>query len=451
VLNQEKNTYLAEQWNAKPLTEKLFDDTDYRSMMATLERNAGVDSTNTSFTTQLANAFKMVGALPVAGLGAIFGGTSQPASALQTYNYNTSEVAIDPDAANWMNDIDENDSEFKSVYYNAAIVLGLVNGEGNNGVDYNYLAKQCFGKHINPADGAVTNDSPVTTPGINTMTLAYLQGQEYKNAGCSEKQDPGSKNYDKNFVRMAHYVGLDYKQVLTNAYMYGDQTDPKLQEFCSELGICPEGSASDALADATAAAAGTCPAGTDVVVGVTKGWDKNSGEEKNMTLCSVPDTKMNVISAWKDFRYAGTSSIGVDKLAVNSEAAQALLDATKRAKQDGVTLSGSIAYRSVFEQCSFFKGNGNKPTANQQKYYDKYCAPNDSWLKYPGGDWTTSVVVSNHMMGKSIDFYSASEKWMRKCMNENLDGTADGRCYGFYDDVYQKEHWDSAHFTYAPP
>lgn len=41
------------------------------------------------------------------------------------------------------------------------------------------------------------------------------------------------------------------------------------------------------------------------------------------------------------------------------------------------------------------------------------------------------------MMGRSIDFYGESIKWMKK----------HGSDFGFIDDVYRNEGWDEAHFT----
>lgn len=194
---------------------------------------------------------------------------------------------------------------------------------------------------------------------------------------------------------------------------------------------------------------GSCPAGTSVVQGITKGWVRGSGSETSITLCSIPNTNAQVIPGWKNSKYEGTSALGLTKIAINSEAAQSLLDAaTKYKKETGHELSASVGYRSVYEQCSILKGNGNHVLASQKKYYKKYCSPNSSWLKYPGGNWSTGVVISNHMMGYSIDFSSASENWMRSCEKDATDGAKDGRCFGFYDDVYQSQGWDSAHFTF---
>lgn len=183
--------------------------------------------------------------------------------------------------------------------------------------------------------------------------------------------------------------------------------------------------------------AGQCPAGTNIVPGITTGWDR-TGKESGIALCAIPNTEMSQIPHWKDKQFQGTSAAGVTEISVNSEAAASLLQATTRAKQDGVKLSASIGYRSLYEQCSIYIRNHSRPSQ---------CP---SWIKPISGNWNTTTLFSNHMMGKSIDFYQESENWMRKCMKQNLDGTNDNRCYGFYDDVFQSQNWDSAHFTYKP-
>jgi|GEM_PF-6918489 len=185
---------------------------------------------------------------------------------------------------------------------------------------------------------------------------------------------------------------------------------------------------------------GSCPDGTSTVNGITNGWDR-SGNQKSIALCSIPGTDMSTIPHWTDSRYQGTSAAGVKEIAVNSEAASSLLQASQLAQKEGVKLSASVGYRSLYEQCSIVMKPGN---------LGKLPSVCPSWVTAVPGNWSSTVTYSNHMMGYSIDFYQSSEDWMRKCEKNNLDGTSDGKCYGFIDDVYQSEGWDSAHFTYKP-
>ncbi|MBP6037988.1 MAG: D-alanyl-D-alanine carboxypeptidase family protein [Candidatus Saccharimonas sp.] len=181
---------------------------------------------------------------------------------------------------------------------------------------------------------------------------------------------------------------------------------------------------------------GSCSAGT-LVPTITKGWTRE-GRETSITLCAVPGTESSGNPAWSDPRFEGTTAAGLKEIAVNSEASAALQKAAELAKTDGVTLSASVGYRSMYEQCSILLANG---LMNQHPE----CP---SWVTSSGPGWVSSVLYSNHMMGRSIDFYQPAEDWMRRCEKNNLDGTNDGKCFGFMDDTYQKEGWDSAHFTY---
>lgn len=182
---------------------------------------------------------------------------------------------------------------------------------------------------------------------------------------------------------------------------------------------------------------GTCPAETTLVPKITKGWER-SGKERAITLCSIPGTSAQVIPDWKDSRYEGTSAVGINEVVVNSEAAESLRDAAKKAKASGVTLSISVGYRSLYEQCSIYIRNHARPSV---------CP---GWITPVSGNWSTDVTYSNHMMGYSIDTLPVTESWMRRCVKDATDTKVDNRCFNFYDDVYQNQNWDSAHFTYKP-
>lgn len=202
--------------------------------------------------------------------------------------------------------------------------------------------------------------------------------------------------------------------------------------------------------DTPAGPAGTCPTpGSTVVEGITKGWEKDSGEEVNITLCAITGTSAQINPTWKGEKYQGSASKNISEIVVNSKAAAGLIKANDEYKKKyGKGLSASVGYRSVYEQCSFFVGGKNSYSANQKKYYDKYCKPNLDWLKSPVGNWNTNVIISNHMMGYSIDFTDQSENWMRQCMQGDTDGKKDNRCFGFWDDVNQSGNGDTPHFTF---
>ncbi len=203
----------------------------------------------------------------------------------------------------------------------------------------------------------------------------------------------------------------------------------------------------------TAAATGTCPTpGSTLVEGLTQGFDKDTGEEKTITLCAITGTSAQINATWKNAKYMGAASKGISEIIVNSDAAPFLIAANNKFEEKyGKGLSASIGYRSIYEQCSFFVGGKNHYSTNgdvQKNAYNKYCKPNLSWLKSPLGNWNTNVVISNHMMGYSIDFTDQSEAWMRQCMNGDTDGKKDNRCFGYWDDVNQSGKGDLPHFTF---
>lgn len=272
--------------------------------------------------------------------------------------------------------------------------------------------------------------------------------QRYKDliTNCIDREAPyGVSNTDE-----VDNTGTCFINDQTTAEMYLFRADSRIIDGIEgdiSTGSDEEGTGDD---PSYSTPAGTCPAGTDIVSGIGTGWAED-GTEKNITLCSIPNTSAQINPGWTNKKYQGTSSKGISKIVVNNDAAASLLKAATKYKQEtGNKLSASVGYRSVYEQCSFFMNGKNTPSVNQRKYYNKYCKPNTSWLKYPTGNWTTPVVISNHMMGKSVDFTAASEKWLRSCVHDSTDGKSDNRCYGFYDDVFQSEQWDSGHFTYAP-
>jgi len=191
-------------------------------------------------------------------------------------------------------------------------------------------------------------------------------------------------------------------------------------------------------------ASGSCFTGTNLISKITKGWEKDSHKETTIALCSIPDTKMSTISLWTDPRYEGTSAAGITEMAINSKGSEALLHASQAAKKEGVTLTASIGYRSLFEQCSIYIQSNKRPS----ECPDWVQSINDS-------GWNTTVIYSNHMMGNSLDFVDKTSKdWLIKCMQSHdktkYDLNDDNRCFGFWNDVWQTENWDEGHFTYDP-
>lgn len=174
-------------------------------------------------------------------------------------------------------------------------------------------------------------------------------------------------------------------------------------------------------------AAGECPAGTTLVDGITDGWERD-GTKKQITLCTIPGTRAIDNSAtphWRDPRYKGTSAARIRQIAVNADSAAALLKLAQDAQADGHTLTATIGYRSLYEQCSIVIKRYRRPSV---------CP---SWITPVSGNWTSNATYSNHMMGYSVDFHGGSISWMKR----------NGPRCGWIDDVYRSQGWDQPHFT----
>lgn len=177
-------------------------------------------------------------------------------------------------------------------------------------------------------------------------------------------------------------------------------------------------------------ATGNCPTGTTLVNSITEGYER-SGSKKQITLCAIPGTRVIDSSAtphWKDARYKGTTAAGIKQIAVNANVAADALNMAQAAKSQGITLTATISYRSLYEQCSIVIKRYKRPSV---------CP---SWITPVTGNWSSNATYSNHMMGYSIDFSGSSISWMKR----------NGQQYGFIDDVYRAEGWDQAHFTNKP-
>lgn len=171
-----------------------------------------------------------------------------------------------------------------------------------------------------------------------------------------------------------------------------------------------------------------CPDGTEQVKGITEGWTR-SGHKKKITLCSIPGTAVINSSAtphWKNKGYDGTTANGVSQIAVNKNVAKDALAMAKAAKGDGITLTATIGYRSLEEQCSIYIRNHSRPAR---------CP---SWITKVSGNWTTDVVFSDHMDGHAIDFYGSSIDWMKR----------NGPKFDYIDTVFRAGKGDQAHFAH---
>lgn len=171
----------------------------------------------------------------------------------------------------------------------------------------------------------------------------------------------------------------------------------------------------------------------------------------DIKLCAIPGTVTTPSSAtylWKDSRFNGVTSfynaqVESDRnfqmpIVVSDTASASLLKVAQAAQASGVTLTATAGYRSTYEQCSIYLRAHSRP------------AECPSWIPAVNGNWITNTMKSPHIRGIAIDLVPQSKNWMKRCVGDSTDGIVDNRCFGWYDDVYQKDGWDAAHFSYRP-
>ncbi|MCL2173838.1 hypothetical protein FWH58_00850 [Candidatus Saccharibacteria bacterium] len=228
----ETNLYLAEQFAAKPLLAQLFDPTDYRSMVATLGRNADINP-NGGLRTQLANTAKMFAVLPGLAFSSFLKGPANAvmaASGMPAYDYNVPTVTVPLDVLDNMGDQADPSTD---IFGNAEKVAEILNG--SNGKKYDDLAKICLGKAINHNDLTVTNVDPTNDGYGITFYYMMTESSAYQTNNCSSLMDTSSSLYDRDFVRIAIYAGLDWGIVNAQGCYFGDE------EACAVVGISTGG------------------------------------------------------------------------------------------------------------------------------------------------------------------------------------------------------------------
>lgn len=232
-VNRQKNVWLAEEWNDKPLLAKLFDPTDYRSGLGTLARNARLNPNPETILASITNTFKLLAAVPSTAVSLAINSPAQTAlaaSGAPKYNYDVDEVAIPPST---LDSFTSDDDDGKDELSNAEQVMNIFHseeaekkqlreqGKSDNGAEFNAwknnkknytdLANACLAKDIND-DGMVSDDDSINSEN-GGFTFMYLSGnssnRDYKNYNCANKLDKDSPDYDETLARIAMYVGPD--------------------------------------------------------------------------------------------------------------------------------------------------------------------------------------------------------------------------------------------------
>lgn len=357
----EQQEQLALEWQEKPLMERLFDKSDYRSAISQLAINAQWDMSDESIGTRLANVGKTIAATPKLMASAIQ--RISPASAAtnrQPYNYGVSTWGFTEEEEDAMinsetYDIVNNTAYLQDKYFD--------NSEGRqyleDSSDFNEKMKQCFGTIIHP-DGTVTTEN-------NQDGEIYNFYDDSQFDDCSDFAGTGSDGSDLT-LRWRLYL-MDYETIMSNAILdYGDGEDDEgekaysyIKQACDDMMVCES--------DASGSSSSSSDTG-EQAQGAWGGYENGKIPLSAMVEISVPVT--------------GGYGVGDEKyMHPDAAAAFEAMNAAYK-KETGQDLSPSNAYRSLEGQKRACPANKN--------IGDRNCST------------VAPLGYSNHGWGLAIDF-----------------------------------------------
>lgn len=263
-VNRQKNVWLAEEWNDKPLLAKLFDPTDYRSGLGTLARNARLNPNPETILASISNTFKLLAAVPSTAVSLAVNSPAQTAlaaSGAQKYNYDVDEIAIPPSTLDaFTQDGDENGNDDKDEFSNAEKVMDIFHSDAAeneklisqgklaygpefaawriNKTNYKNLTHVCLAKDID--DDGIVSDDIETNAENGGFTFMYIHGnssdKSYINNNCAGKLDRDNPAYDETLARIAMYVGPDVSRARATECL-GDPKSPYTENACVGAGL----------------------------------------------------------------------------------------------------------------------------------------------------------------------------------------------------------------------
>jgi hypothetical protein len=388
--------WLDAEWQARPLADRLFDATDYRSTIARVVNGAGINTMPSNIGEHFANWAKLIGAVPNFISGGLFNNKSAEAKAASS-SYDTGAPNVEL-TAEFMDKITGGDEDW-DYDVNAEKVFDLL-GETGTDTDYHDYARNCLGLEIGSGP-----EYKVTAIESDDPEKALLVGFSKAEVGLWYKNDCASLANDENHQRVALYAGLDYPILAGYAWYGTADDDPEAQKIAKELGFDDgNNSGSDGP---------QCYTGSSVVSQITVGHE--GGAAKDIVACAVDGTRsQGQEPIFAEARFKGTMAIGEARLVVNSEASTAAVKLAAAYKEaTGNEFIGTYSYRSYEEQ----------------DYIDKNLACKNGYSCE-----VAEAGTSNHEMGFAIDVVSPNDavyQWMMQCKAGNLDGENDGLCYGW--------------------
>ena len=236
-LNLENRRYLAWENGRKSLMARLFDPSDYNSSISQIARSIQIDTSNQSFTTQLANVFKLFNSAPTIIANAssqLLGGSAYAAAA---YDYGVPTYAWSLDD---MNNLVAGGEEYDMIE-NAYEVTTMLKKEddalkSNPIADtplHNY-AEKCLTVKI----GNEGSDFKVTAiDNENGEAWNYVDNATNNAGNCNDLSQL------EEYKKLSLYV-MDYFNTVSGMCYEGDASDNEANSACNEMGVDTSGMSS---------------------------------------------------------------------------------------------------------------------------------------------------------------------------------------------------------------
>ena len=378
-LAMQQKEYLAWQQSQKSILARLFDASDYSSVVNRIARAANIDTSNQGFLTQLSNVGKMFAATPkLFGFALnLFGNSTyaEPLSGSMNYDYGVPTMAF---STSEMEKI-TSDSSYQ-FYPNLEAVLGNASTSGlAANPEIQSRMKSCFGVTLS-SNGDVSVDSNDTSQSWDYVKVT--NDSSFGGDGCKSDE----------LLRVRAYV-MDYYNILSqDCYENNGWNGGESASSCSEASGSGSSSGSNTPASNNTSTDGsTCAAGTNSLGVYANAHEK--GQRLSIQLCEVTSIKLSESGFYTSQDpdiFRSTKNGGIVVGASVSDAYQKMGEA---AKANGTQLSGK----------------GIRSYEKQQYFYNCYVNKNCN-----NGNLAAKPGNSEHESGKAVDFSSSSIGWLQK-------------------------------------
>jgi hypothetical protein len=229
VLRAEQRELLAWEQSQKPLLARLFDPSDYQSTISRVARAANLNTSDQSFTTQLANMFKLFGSTPqlLASSFSQMNGVSAYAAGEASWDYGVPTIAFSSEEMKKITeectDEDCSNNEYE-MNRNAEYVLDKIESGDSGWTGETGIASKCFGVTLD-AEGNMTQNSNEDGTDWNYADVIHNKNYNYSN-NCS----------GDDMLRLRVYI-MDYNIIASGLCYEGAVDDIETRKACEYMGM----------------------------------------------------------------------------------------------------------------------------------------------------------------------------------------------------------------------